>query len=62
MVKYKFGYRKGFVPYLRGGVGLYIGSEEFTFPDEKNEIDDYKIDFKNAFGFNVGARGRVKIK
>lgn len=63
LAKYKIGSGRRITPYLRLGAGLYTGSEDFTFLEGKNEfgLDDYKIDFKNAFGFNLGAGGELKL-
>ncbi|MBU0473573.1 MAG: porin family protein [Bacteroidetes bacterium] len=63
LAKFKFGTGRGIWPYLRAGAGMYTGTIEYDFTDEINEFgfDDVKMDFKNAFGFNVGAGAEMNI-
>jgi opacity protein-like surface antigen len=41
-------------PHVRGGAGLYMGKAEFE-AEEGSGMTDSETDYKNAFGFNVGA-------
>lgn len=63
MAKFKFGTGGGVWPYVRAGAGLYTGSLEYDFTDEINEFgfEDVEIDFKSAFGFNVGAGAEINL-
>ncbi|MBN1426142.1 hypothetical protein JXA88_16450 [Candidatus Fermentibacteria bacterium] len=40
-------------PHVRGGAGLYMGNGEFE-AEENSGLLDSDVDYKNAFGFNVG--------
>jgi len=51
------------IDYIRAGGGLYTGSLEIDFEDELNSYgwEDSEFDFKNAFGFNIGAGAEMNI-
>jgi opacity protein-like surface antigen len=56
LAKFKIGSGGGIWPYVRGGAGLYTGSMNIKFSEEAKEsgAEDKSVDFKSAFGFNVG--------
>ena len=63
MAKFKIGSGAGIVPYIRAGAGMYTGTFEMDFNDEWNNIgfEDTELDFKSAFGFNLGAGAEMNI-
>ncbi len=66
--KMKFG-KSFFNPFIRVGTGAYLGSVQQEFTDDVRSyfeqygqgIEDVDLDFKTAFGFNIGAGTDIRI-
>lgn len=69
LVKVKFG-NNNIKPFIRLGGGAYTGGAEIEYTDEfkklvleeyEQSLEDEEIDFKSAFGFNIGAGADFQI-
>ncbi len=67
LAKLKIGSGGGIWPYLRAGGGMYTGKIKSEFTQEYKDlaatfgatVQDTEVNFKNAFGFNLGAGAEI---